>query len=389
MVLIKMKKNKVMMIGQKTVPSRDGGIETVLTKLTPELVRQGFEVVCLNRNVEKQNDEFQKHLIKNSYRGVKVKKVFTLRIKGLSAVTSSFFASIYAAFSDASIVHYHAEGPSFWIQIPKFFGKKSVVTIHGLDWKRDKWQNGIGSLYIRWAEKKIAKYADEIIVLNKSTQEYFKKEYDRQTTIIPNGISKPSRREIDSLKQYGLSKDGYICSVSRLTKEKNIETLIKAYKKIKTDKKLLIVGDSSDSDDYKNYLHTVANGDSNIIFTGFLAGRSLEEVYSNAYMFVIPSKLEGMPMALLEAMSFGDFVIGSDIPEIADILEEGGLLFDPNNVDDLAKKMTFALNHKEIVNRCKLNSKQIFKDQYNWDSIAKRTVKIYEKLCEVGNQHGR
>lgn len=373
------KKITVAMIGQKKVPSRNGGIEKVLTTLAPILVRDGYEVVCFNRNIADDNNEYKNEIINKEYKGVRLKKVPTIRMKGLAAVSSSFFASIYAGLSrKIDVVHFHAEGPSLWIMIPKLFGKKCVVTIHGLDWKRDKWGNGLGSKYIKLSEKVLAKYADKIIVLNKSTQKYFLHKYNRKTYMIPNGIDMPRNSyQRVFLDKYGIKPNEYILSVSRLTKEKQIHLLIQAFKQLKTLKKLVIVGGSSDTDKYEDMLHKMAGKNHNIIFTGFLYGEGLNELYTNAYCYVIPSKIEGMSMSLLEAMAYGNCVLGSDIEEISSVIEDNGLIFKNGDVKDLQKKLQYIINNPKIVNDFAVRSKKHVLSKYNWNDIASKTERLY------------
>lgn len=378
-----MPKKNIVMIGQKMVPSRDGGIETVVTILAPILVKDGFNVLCINRNLKANNikDYQQDSEGNNFYKGVKLKKAFTLNVKGLSAVTSSFFATLFSVIKKkkVDVIHYHAEGPALWIWIPRIFKIKTIVTIHGLDWKRDKWHGGIGAKYIKFAEKLISKYATHIIVLNKDTEKYFFEVYNRKTIYIPNGVQSPEYKKLNLLKRYGLTKGNYICSVSRLTKEKGIHLLIKAFNNIDTEKKLVIAGDSSDTEDYKKYLYKLASRNSNIIFTGFLNKEELQELYSNSYSFIIPSNLEGMPMALLEAMSYGNCVIGSDIKEIYEVIEDKGILFKNGNIKDLEKKLRFIIKNPEVVESYSKATSAYVLQKYNWNEIAEKTENLYLK----------
>lgn len=183
--------------------------------------------------------------------------------------------------------------------------KRCVTTVHGLDWQREKWRGGFGSKFIHYGEKQAVKHADEIIVLSEGVQKYFRKEYGRKTVLIPNGVNKPEVVEADEIKQrWGLEKDGYILFLGRIVPEKGIKYLVEAYKRVKTDKKLVIAGGASDTDKFLQELKTMV-GD-NVIFTGFVSGRTLDELYSNAYIYCLPSDLEGMPLSLLEAMSYGN-----------------------------------------------------------------------------------
>ena len=211
------------MIGHKVVPSRRGGIERVLTIMCPLMIKKGHQVTCFNRSGDKVENEYVKTVKRKKYRGVQLKKVITINKRGLAAMTSSFSATICAAFGKYDVVHFHAEGPSAFLWIPKLFGKRCIVTIHGIDWARDKWKHGFGSRYIKFGEYIAAKYADEVIVLSEKVQKYFKKFYDRDTVLIPNGVMTHENRKADLITQkFGLHKDEYICALSRLTEEKGI-----------------------------------------------------------------------------------------------------------------------------------------------------------------------
>ena len=221
------------------------------------------------------------------------------------------------------MVHIHAEGPAFFCWIPKLFGKRVISTIHGLDWAREKWKFGVGSKFIRQGEKNAVKYADEIIVLSKGVQKYFMETYGRETHFIPNGVNRPEVREAKLITDhFGLEKDSYILFLGRLVPEKGIRYLVEAFKNVKTDKKLVIAGGSSDTDSFMEELKELAKGDDRILFTGFVQGAMLDELYSNAYIYTLPSDLEGMPLSLLEAMSYGNCCLVSDIPECAEVVED-------------------------------------------------------------------
>ena len=206
---------------------------------------------------------------------------------------------------------------------------KNVVqdlTSAGIDWQREKWQSGLGSKFIHQGEKNAAKYADEVIVLSKGVQNYFKETYGRETHFIPNGVNRPQIREAKLITDnFGLEKDSYILFLGRLVPEKGIRYLVEAFKNVKTDKKLVIAGGSSDTDSFMEELKELAKGDDRILFTGFVQGAMLDELYSNAYIYTLPSDLEGMPLSLLEAMSYGNCCLVSDIPECAEVVEDKDL----------------------------------------------------------------
>ena len=369
---------KVAMIGHKVVPSRRGGIEKVLTSLCPLLVEQGVDVTCYNRSCDKVENEYLGTVQNGKYQGVKIKKAWTLNVKGIAAMMASFTAAIAAAFGKYDVVHFHAEGPCAALWIPKLFGKKCVATVHGLDWQREKWGKGFASKYIKFGEKMLVKYADEVIVLSKSAHDYFKETYNRETVIIHNGIEKPTRRDANLItEKFGLKKDNYICIISRLTAEKGIHYLIDAYNRIETDKKLVIAGDTSDTDDYVALLKEKAKGNDKIIFTGFVSGDTLDELYSNAYLITLPSDLEGMSMSLLESLAYGNAVLCSDIPENTAVAEDKARYFQKSNVEDLTEKLGELCNDATQVAQLKDGVDAFILGRYNWRNIAEKTCELY------------
>ncbi len=259
-------------------------------------------------------------------------------------------------------------------------GKRVVVTIHGIDWQREKWKSGFGSKFIRQGEKNAVKYADEIIVLSKGVQDYFKDTYGRETHFIPNGVNRPEIKEAKLItEKFGLTKDSYILFRGRLVPEKGIRYLVEAFKNVKTDKKLVIAGGSSDTDSFMKELKELAKGEDRILFTGFVQGEMLEELYSNAYIYTLPSDLEGMPLSLLEAMSYGNCCLVSDIPECAEVVEDKALIFQKSNVEDLQEKLQDACDHPEMVMEMKKQAADFICEKYNWDEVVKETMKLYRR----------
>ena len=374
---------KVAMIGHKVIPSRRGGIESVLTNLCPLLVENGIDVTCYNRSSDKVENEYIGTVKNNKFRGVKIKKAWTLNGKGISAMIASFTAAISAAFSNYDVVHFHAEGPCVAMWIPKLFGKRCVATVHGLDWQREKWSGSFASKYIKFGEKVMVKCANEIIVLSESAKTYFKETYNRETVLIHNGIEKPTLKDAEIISElYGLSKDSYICTVSRLTAEKGIHYLIDAYNNIKTDKKLVIAGDTSDTNDYVIFLKEKAANNPNIIFTGFVSGDTLREVFSNAYVVAIPSDVEGMSISLLESLAYGNAVLSSNIPENTLVTEDRAVLFEKSSVTDLTEKLQMLCDDEALVKNIKFGVSDFVLSKYNWNDVALATSNLYKKVSK-------
>ena len=373
----KEEKINIAMLGHKRIPSREGGIEIVVEELSTRMVKKGYSVICYNRlGHHVSGKEFDSGTLKE-YKGVKLKYVFTINRKGLAAMTSSFFGAICVAFGRYDVVHFHAEGPCAMLWLPKLFGKRCIATIHGIDWQRAKW-GGFASRYIKFGEKIAVKYADEIIVLSEGVQKYFMTTYGRKTVFIPNGVNRPISCSPQIIKKkYKLNKDEYILFLGRLVPEKGITYLIEAFKQVTTNKKLVIAGGSSDTDVFSQELKKLARGDERIIFTGFVQGQMLEELYSNAYVYVLPSDLEGMPLSLLEAMSYGNCCITSDIAECAEVIEDKAILFKKSDILDLKEKLQYACNNPDVVKKLKDGAADFICQKYNWGDVVEQTLKLY------------
>lgn len=368
---------RIAMLGHKRIPSREGGVEIVVDELSTRIVKRGHEVTAYNRMGSHVSGKEYGTANFKEYKGVKLKKALTVDKKGLAAMTSSLFAALCSAFGKYDVVHFHAEGPCAMIWIPKLFGKRVVATIHGLDWQRAKW-GGFATRYLQFGEKMAVKYADEIIVLSENVQRYFKDTYGRETVFIPNGADKPDIKPPESINEkWGLKKNSYILFLGRIVPEKGITYLIEAFKKVKTDKKLVIAGGASDTDSFMNELRELAKADSRIIFTGFVQGQELEELYSNAYIYTLPSDLEGMPISLLEAMSYGNCCLVSDIPECAEVVGDKAVVFKKSNIDDLAAKLQMLCDNEETVQEYKKNASEYICRRFNWDDVADRTLELY------------
>lgn len=370
---------RIAMMGHKRIPSREGGVEVVVEELCTRMVQMGHSVTCYNRSGHHVSGAEYDVQTQKEYKGIGVKTVPTIEKKGLAAVSSSFSAALCCALGKYDVVHIHAEGPAFFCWLPKLFGKRVIVTVHGLDWQREKWKSGFGSKFIHQGERNAVKYADEIIVLSAWVQKYFQDTYGRKTRFIPNGVYEPVVCPAEQItKRWGLEKDGYILYLGRIVPEKGEEYLIEAFKGVQTDKKLVIAGGSSDTDDFLNELRKLAKGDDRILFTGFVQGQVLQELYSNPYLYTLPSDLEGMPLSLLEAMSYGNCCLVSDIAECAEVVEDKALLFRKSDVADLTRQLQFACDHPETVAAYKAGAADFICGKYNWDDVVERTLKLYQ-----------
>lgn len=373
------KDKKIAMIGHKRIPSREGGVEIVVDEIATRLTRRGYHVDAYNRSgyhvSGKQFDEKRGKI----YNGIRLLTIPTFKSSSLNAIVYSVLATFRALFGNYGVIHYHAEGPCVMLGVPKLFGKRVIATIHGLDWQRAKWGN-FAARVLKYGEKQAAKRADEVIVLSRNVQDYFQEEYHRETIFIPNGIDKPCIREARQIReQFGLMGNDYILFLARIVPEKGAHYLIEAYKQLKTDKKLVIAGGDSHAEEYMQKIYQYARENENMILTGFVQGRVLEELFSNAYVFVLPSDVEGMAISLLEAMSYGNCCLVSDIPENTEVVEDYAVSFRKGNVEDLKAKLEYLLDNPDVTAKYKEKSSDFICRKYNWEDVVDKTIQVYSK----------
>lgn len=370
---------KIAMIGQKRSPSREGGVEVVVTQLSVRMAKRGYHLDLYNRwgyHVSGRSFTDESGI---TYPEIRTLKIPTFRNGKLNAIVYTILGTIRALFGRYDVIHYHAEGPCIMLWLPKLFGIRVVATIHGLDWQRAKWGN-FASKVLKTGEKVAAKYADEVIVLSKNVQEYFKTTYGRDTHYIPNGIEKPVLKEPKQIKEkWGLERDGYILFLARIVPEKGLHYLIEAYELLHTDKKLVIAGGSSNAMEYMEEIRKKASENENILMTDFVQGEILGELLSNAYLFVLPSDIEGMSISLLEAMSYGNCCLVSDIKENLEVVEDKAVSFRKGDVQDLKEKLSALLGDKARVDALKENASDFITSKYNWDDVIDETLRLYEK----------
>ena len=369
---------RIAMIGHKRYGSREGGVEVVVTELARRMAALGHEVTCYDRS---GSDVMTGDAADGSERvvdGVRVVPVKTIDKKGLAALSSSYFATLAAIKDRPDVIHYHAEGPCVPLPLAKRAGIRTVATIHGLDWQRAKWGK-LASTYIEMGEKAAATKADALVVLSKSAQSYFEGAYGRTATFIPNGIEPKRPRSVNQIKsKWGLDAGSYLLYLGRLVPEKRPELLVEAFKELDTDKRLVIAGGGSDTSEYEASLRMAAQDDPRVLFTGFVNGEPLEELYSNCYAYVLPSDVEGMPMSLLEAMAYGRCCVTSDIPECADVLAGNGVTFGKGSADSLRSALRDLLADSDRGRVLGAAAKAHVEKTYNWDSVVERTLELYK-----------
>ncbi len=369
---------RIAMIGHKRYGSREGGVEVVVTELARRMAALGHEVTCYDRSgadvMTGDAADVREHMVD----GVRVVPVKTIDKKGLAALSSSYFATKAAIKDRPDVIHYHAEGPCVPLALARRAGIRTVATIHGLDWQRAKWGRLV-SAYIKMGEKTAATKADGLVVLSEGVRRYFMEAYGREAVFIPNGVDAKEALSASVIKEkWNLEKGSYLLYLGRLVPEKRPELLIEAFRTLDTNRRLVIAGGSSDTSAYEKELRAAAQGDNRTVFTGFVTGEPLAELYSNCYAYVLPSDVEGMPMSLLEAMAYGCCCVTSDIPECADVLAGNGVTFEKGSADSLWAALRDLLADAGHAGALGTAAKAHVEKTYNWDSVVERTLDLYK-----------
>jgi glycosyltransferase involved in cell wall biosynthesis len=358
------------MLGVKGIP-HTGGIENVVEQLGARLVKKGHEVVVYVRP-----HYTPRHL--KGYRGMTLVHLPSIRTKHLDAITHTSLASLHVACIGADVVHIHSIGLSILAPIARVRGIKTVVQSHGLDWQRGKWGK-LAKTCLRLADYTTVFFPNVTTVVSQKMQKYYQDRFGRKVTYIPNGVSDLAKADPQEICDFGLRGDDYILFASRLVPEKGCHYLLEAYRQLGNPaKKLVIAGDANYGDHYAADLKK--QGNENILFLGFVKGRLFEELMSNAYIYVLPSEIEGLSTGLLEAMSYGNCVLVSDIEENVEVVGESGVSFISGDIQDLRAKLAYLLAHKGIVEKHKNKARAHVLRYYNWDNVADQYEALYGSL---------
>lgn len=371
---------KIAMIGQKGLPSKFGGVETHVAELSTRLVRAGHLVFAYARTWYTPKGVSQ-------FNGIRVIRLFSLRTKCFDAITHTLLATLHAVFIvRPDVYHFHGVGPSLLAWMPRVLAPKATVvtTFHSVDRLHGKW-GPLARLALRLGEKATLAFAHTTIAVSKSIAKYAKSEYGGTAVYVPNGIT-PQRVSTDPilLEPFGLQPFDYAVMVSRLVPHKSAHTLIEAWRVAKAERpelfrslKLAIVGGSAFTDDYVKQLQAMVAADNSIVLTGNQSGESLQALFAGARFAVHPSTSEGLPIAVLEAMSYGKAVIASDIPENLEVMADYGLSFKTGDVKDLAAKLIELAADPMLAASLGHVSRTYVEDNFNWDDIATEVLSIY------------
>ena len=371
-------KLRIIVLGLRGVPEVQGGVERHCQELYPRLAKRNCDITILARKGYVVEYPYE-------YKSVKIVPIWAPKIKSLEAICHTtlgiFWLSMHRKHYD--ILHIHAIGPSLLAYLARRLGFRLVVTNHGPDYDRQKWGE-VAKFMLRLGEKMGGLYANEVIVISSVIANIIREKCHRESNLIYNGVALPKKsEETDFLSDIDVTAGNYILAVARFVPEKGLHDLIQAFKGLGSDYKLVIAGEADHETDYSRNLRQIASEDDRIILTGYITGEPLNQVYSHARLFVLPSYHEGLPIVLLEAMSYGLPVLVSDIPANKEVELPAERYFRCGDIDDLKEKMDVLLEKKLSEEEQREIRRQI-EEKYNWNKIAEQTVKVYEKALGHG-----
>ena len=363
----------VLVLGLRGFPDVPGGVETHAENLYPLIAGMGMRVICVTRSPYHDQPNWS---------GIEFLRIWAPRSKFLEAIVHSILAVLRAAFIRPDVVHIHAVGPSLVVPLARLLGLRVVVTHHGPDYDREKW-NALAKSALRLGEWCGMKFANERIVISPVIADLVRERYGADSTIIPNGVRLPA---LDlgaaALEKFGLQSGKYVLLVSRFVPEKRHIDLIDAFEKAAVEGfKLALVGDADHPDAYERALKDRAAANPNVVLTGYLGGSELNAVFQHARIFVLPSSHEGLPISLLEALSYGLPCLASGIPANRSVGLEEDSYFDLGDIDQLAKKIS-AICRQSWTDEDRGGIRQWVAETYDWNRIAEQTTDVYRKAMK-------
>lgn len=356
----------IAMLGQKGIPATYGGIERHVEEIGARLVERGHRVLVYCRPHYTRSG--------GEHRGMKILVRPSLNTKHLDTLSHTLVCAVESLFRRMDIVHFHALGPSPFALVPRIRGIKTLVTVHGLDWEREKW-GPLAAYILQRCEYPAIHFPNATVVVSRTLENYFADKYQIRPRYIPNGTPEPVRRAPSEIRQWGVGEKDFILFVGRLTPEKGVHFLLEAYSRIDTPLKLVVAGGTSFTDDYVESLKEFEGP--GVRMTGYVYGDTLAELWTNAALVVLPSTMEGLSIALLEAVSYGKCVLISDIPENAEVMGECAPSFRSRDVADLEAKLRELLADPALVARYETLTRERISSRFSWDNIVDQLEATY------------
>ena len=364
----------IAMIGQRGVPATYGGVEHHVEELGARLAERGHRVTVFCRKGYSEEEP-------PTYRGMELRHLPSVATKHLEAISHSAASALSTFSSKPDVVHFHALGPGLVAPLARLNGRSAIVqTVHGLDGERAKWGKASARV-LRRAERMSARVPDSTIVVSRDLQAHYDSVHARTTTAIPNGVVAPKPEPLSEIAlEHGLRPGSYVLHVGRIVPEKRLDLLLKAFRRVRTSKRLVIAGGDSFSSDYVEEVHALAAADDRVLMLGYVFGAPLRGLYTNAAAFVLPSALEGLPLTLLEAASYGIPVVASDIAPHAEVMgasRPGARLFATGEEDALVDVLgeTLTGGDKVVEGATALKTRVV--STHDWDATTDRVEAVY------------
>jgi glycosyltransferase involved in cell wall biosynthesis len=358
-------------IGGRGVIGKYSGIETCYEEVGARLAQMGHQVTAYCRSYFTPKAR--------QYRGMRVVRLPTIRTKHLETLVHTLLSTVHACFGDCDIVHYHTLGPSLFSFLPRLFGKKTVVSVQGLDWQRKKW-GWFARYVLKFCEWTSARLPNSTVVVSRTLQEYYRSRFAKNCAYVPNGARVRERQSGNYMESMGLQPDGYALFLGRFSPEKNCDLLIEAFEKLDTPMKLVLAGGSSHTEDYVQRLRQ--HESERVRILDWISGDALEQLLTNAALFVLPSDLEGLSLALLDAMGAGVCVLASDAPENIEAIGDAGFTFRRNDVNDLQRMLTLLLSDPSLCGEIGGRAQARVRREYLWEGVSEATSAVYSSLLE-------
>lgn len=369
---------KIVYLGHKRIPSNEGGVERVVMEHVKRLARRGHHVWVLNRMGSDCNATRYNKLQHSDYHDCKIVNIPTL--KGAAEVPIySFLATIWCIFKRPDVVVYNSSGSCVMIPLARFFGLKTIGLLHGVDSNRGKWGR-FASWYLRLGERMLAQKASVGMVLSRNMKKYIDTLYGSSTLLFANAAVERKKQAPEIIRNtLTLEKDSYILSLGRIVPEKGLHYLIDAFKQVKTDKRLIIAGGPDDKTlGYYREIQELAKGDKRIEFVGFVEGQLKEELYTNCYLFCLPSDIEGMANTLLESMAYGRCVLCSNIPENTEVVTDKAICHRQSDIKDIKEKLQMLCDSPTTVAQYAKESEPYILQRYNWEKVVDQMEHVFK-----------
>lgn len=378
---------RVAMIGQKGIPARFGGVETHVENVATRLADRGHEVwvFCRSRFRQGHNgtpapEGYVSGPRGDSYLGVHLKYRPSINTKHLDAASHTFLcAAEAAAFHRFDIVHFHGIGPSAFTGLPRLFGRRVISTFHALDWRQVKWGDR-AKRFLKHGESRGVHASDGVIAVSRLMQDYIRDTYGVESAYIPNGATMPQPRGKGGIDRWGLVGNDYILAVGRIIPDREYHTILEAYRELDTPLKLVVVGSETPRSAYSDALEYMA--DDRVVFTGDVFGDALEDLYANARMFILASRVEGLPITVCEAMAHGRACVLSDIPENLEVGGDAARFFKCGDVNDLHATLYDLVDDAGALDDLGRRARARAETVYNWDLVTDAVESFYYQVID-------